>query len=149
MCPLQSTCGVVTPQGTCGDGFNHNKGGVRAIQLEETQIRMWLFRRKDIPCDITSEKPDLDSSGTPLMNFGPGNCSIASSWKNMKMTFDLNFCGQDDISDWRWQQSKWPQNMTCSEKTNVSTCKEQVEKNPQAFSEAYFLIQYIKVFQMP
>lgn len=41
----------------------------------------------------------------------------------------------------------WTDWTDCSKKTGTATCEEFVRKNPQAFQNAYWLVNSVKVYQ--
>lgn len=55
----------------------------------------------------------------------------------MKIVFDTTFCGD-------WAGNVWGSSATCSKL--ASTCEAYVGANPAAFSEAYWLINSVKVY---
>jgi hypothetical protein len=52
--------------------------------------------------------------------------------------FNIDFCGD-------WAGKVWDQDESCT--AVAPTCEEFVGSNPQAFVEAYWLINSVKVFQ--
>ncbi|THW86678.1 hypothetical protein D6D17_09055, partial [Aureobasidium pullulans] len=123
-----------------GDGFNANGGGVYAMQWTSEFMKVWFFPRNGIPASITSGSPSpaLDF-GTPVGNFDGGSCDIDSHFINHRMIFDTTFCGD-------WAGSVYDQT-TCPMASGGSNgCVNYVAQNPKAFSEAYWEVNYIKVF---
>ncbi|KFY38681.1 hypothetical protein V494_04266 [Pseudogymnoascus sp. VKM F-4513 (FW-928)] len=120
-----------------GDGFNAVKGGVYATRLTTSGIAIWFFPRAGIPADITAGTPDPTTWGVPLVNFvDAGGCDIASHFKSNRFIFNINFCG--------WAGNTWSSYPQCS--AAAATCKEYVAQNPEAFKDAYWLINSLKVY---
>ncbi|KXG52963.1 Concanavalin A-like lectin/glucanases superfamily [Penicillium griseofulvum] len=117
-----------------GDGFNAINGGVYATQWTTSAISVWFFPRGKIPADITAGAPKPPTWGTPLTRFEASGCDFASHFKSNDIIFNINLCG--------WAGSAWPSQ--CSSK--AATCKEYVAKNPSAYSDAYWLINSVKVY---
>ncbi|THY81976.1 hypothetical protein D6C95_08915, partial [Aureobasidium pullulans] len=123
-----------------GDGFNANGGGVYAMQWTSEFMKVWFFPRNAIPASITSGSPSpaLDF-GTPVGNFDGGSCDIDSHFINHRMIFDTTFCGD-------WAGSVYDQTSCPMASGGASACVNYVAQNPKAFSEAYWEVNYIKVF---
>jgi len=128
-------CGVQdTDTSSFGAQFNSNGGGVFAMQWEKTGVYIWFWRRGTVPANINS--PDPTSWGTPKASFpftgtGPGSCT-ANHFVNHNLVIDNTFCGD-------WAGKVWG---GCP-----STCQAYVQNTPSAFKEAYWAINYIRVFE--
>ncbi|KAH0341076.1 glycoside hydrolase family 16 protein, partial [Aureobasidium melanogenum] len=122
-----------------GDGFNANGGGVYAMQWTSEFMKVWFFPRNAIPASISSGSPSpaLDF-GTPVGNFDGGSCDIDSHFINHRMVFDTTFCGD-------WAGSVYS-STSCPLASTSNGCIEYVAGNPSAFKEAYWEVNYIKVF---
>jgi hypothetical protein len=129
-------CGVRVPNSnTFGAGLNNNQGGVYAVQWTfDGGVQIWFFARNSIPADITNNDPNPYNWGTPLATFPfQSNCPT-SFFKNQQIVINLTFCG-----DWAgsvYGSSGCP-----------SDCVSYVGNNPSAFDEAYWRINYLKVYQ--
>ncbi|CEG68432.1 hypothetical protein CU097_005279 [Rhizopus azygosporus] len=135
--PSNAGCGVqATNANTYGDGLNNIKGGVYATRMTASQgIQVWFFPRNNIPSDISSGNPNPSAWPTPLASFPfqSGHCTI-DYFNNLQIVFDLTFCG-----DWAgsvYGSSGCPSN-----------CNDYVKNNPGAFSNAYWSVNYVKVYQ--
>ncbi|KAH7384978.1 hypothetical protein BKA64DRAFT_628733 [Cadophora sp. MPI-SDFR-AT-0126] len=132
-------CSISSSSSTSyGDPFNSANGGVSATQWTSDYIRIWYFPRSSIPNDIVAGKPDPSSWGLPDGNF-QGNCDVDANFADHQIVFDTTFCGD-------WAGSVWSSDPVCSEKAN--TCAEYVAGNPEAFTDAYWDINYVKVFTL-
>lgn len=119
-----------------GDGFNGNGGGVYATEWTGDAINVWVFPNSSIPSDISSGSPDPSGWGTPSARFA-GNCDIDSHFNDLQIVFDITFCG-----DWAGETFS---SGTCSSKG--SSCESYVQNNPSAFTESYWGINSLKVYQ--
>ena len=121
-----------------GDSFNAINGGVYAMQWDSAHIRVWHFPRNQIPQDIVTKEPQPDNWGLPEAIFGGSSCEVDQYWKNMKLVLNINFCG--DYGNAIWGQG------TCSQ--YAPTCAEYVANNPEAFSNAYWDVNYIDAYTL-
>lgn len=123
-----------------GAGLNANGGGVYATQWTAEAISIYFFPRDSIPEDVLGDSPDPSGWGKPAAKFA-GACDIENTFKQQQIVFDTTFCGQ-----WAGSSSVWnAKNSSCSKK--ASTCEEWVRDNPEAFTEAYWTINSLKVYQ--
>ncbi|DAA79734.1 TPA_exp: Endo-1,3(4)-beta-glucanase [Trichophyton benhamiae CBS 112371] len=133
-------CLVEDTKGSRGYGpdFNNATGGVFATEWTDQAISIWFFPREDIPKDVNSEHPDPSKWGKPSAFFGGGECPIGKHVRNQRIIFNTAFCGG-------WADGMWPGDPICSKK--APTCMEYVRENPSAFEDAYWSINYMKVYQ--
>ncbi|CAM1505598.1 Fc.00g112350.m01.CDS01 [Cosmosporella sp. VM-42] len=123
-----------------GDGFNDNGGGVYATEWTSDHISVWFFPRSRIPQDIANSTPDPSTWGNPTAKFNGGSgCDIDKHFKNNNFVFDTTFCG-----DWAGSPDVWNNNPETS--ALAATCNEYVAAHPEAFENAYWLVNSIKVF---
>jgi hypothetical protein len=131
-------CGANTGNGASyGNGFNANGGGVYAMQWESSGIYVWFFPRNAIPGDISAGQPNTRNWGLPLVAFNNAGCNFDAHFANHNIVFDTTFCGD-------WAGAVWGQ--TCG--AQASTCQAYVAGNPGAFSNAYWLINSVKVYHL-
>ncbi|TGO29938.1 hypothetical protein BPAE_0009g00340 [Botrytis paeoniae] len=131
-------CGVATSNTqNYGTGFNAIGGGVYAMQWASTGIYVWFWPRGSIPADITAKDIDVSSWGTPLATFSGSGCNFDKSFASQNIVFDTTFCGT-------WAGSVWSSGSCASA---ASTCQGYVAQNPSAFTNAYWLINYVQVWQ--
>lgn len=124
-----------------GSGFNAEGGGVYAVDWTSQSINVWFFPRDAIPYSILSNNPNPAADfGTPTAVFA-GSCDIDSMFYDMAIVFDTTFCGQ-------WAGNVY-QSMGCpmySGQASWPSCVTFVAENPGAFDQAYWYINYIKVY---
>jgi len=124
------------------------------IEWADDHISAWFFSRSaEIPPQLmttgsgtggngTTAAPttiDTASFGQPLAKFvgGPG-CSISEHFKEHAIVINTSFCGQ-------WAGKVWSDSETCS--ALGDSCDAYVGENPEAFSDAYWLFNSIRVYQ--
>jgi len=148
-----------------GAGFNAAGGGVYALEWTDEAIKVWFFPRGSSLATQLSSSPgssssgssssntissrdSLDSSaapdpstfGTPLASFlSTDNCSIQQHFANQNLVFNTGFCGD-------WAGEVWSSDETCS--ALADTCEEYVGANPEAFAQAYWLANGVRVYQV-
>ncbi|KAL2757499.1 glycoside hydrolase family 16 protein [Sodiomyces alcalophilus JCM 7366] len=122
-----------------GDGFNDIGGGVYAIQWTDEHISVWFFPRGRIPDNVESDSPDPSAWGPALARFNGGEeCHLPDHFKKQSLVFNIALCGE-------WAGRVWGDNAECS--ALAPTCDEWVADNPDAFAEAYWLINSVRIFQ--
>ncbi|KAF8533824.1 concanavalin A-like lectin/glucanase domain-containing protein [Trichophaea hybrida] len=118
-----------------GAGFNNNGGGVYATEWNSDFIKIWFFPRGQVPADVYSAYPEPASWGTPAAVF-QGNCNISQRFNAHKLVFNITFCGD-------WAANVWGSS-GCANR--AATCNAYVANNPGDFSEAYWMINSLKVW---
>ncbi len=137
-------CGIyANMNNTYGQGFNDNDGGIFAMELNyNIGIRIWFWSMFDenIPNNIYSKTPDVDTWGIPYAFWPFGWWCKSNNFPKMQILFDLYYCG------WAAQTNYW--DMHCLNVTNNATCFQWVMNNPSYFHDAYWLINYLDVYTM-
>ncbi|CAK4011390.1 concanavalin A-like lectin glucanase domain-containing [Lecanosticta acicola] len=141
--PGQSSNQGCTTQGrntnTYGSGFNNIGGGVYATEWVSDAISIWFFPRGQIPQDIQNGQPSPGSWGAPLTQlYGPQGCDIPSHFNAHSIVFDTTFCGD-------WAGAVWG-STSCA--AAASSCNDFVANNPQAFDQAYWSINSLKIYHI-
>ncbi|CAN8099000.1 unnamed protein product [Discula destructiva] len=129
-----------------GAGLNSAGGGVYAMEWTSSAISVWFFPRNSSVANSLSASAatagpiSTSNFSTPIAQFAGGSgCSIDSYFENHNIVIDTTFCG-----DWAGKQAIWDEDSTCSALAN--TCEEYVANNPDAFTDAYWLFNYINVY---
>lgn len=139
-------CGVSDPRDTSfGVGFNEAGGGVYAMQWTSESILIWNWARADVPEDVDGKTPDPSSWGLPVAQLGVGNCSVDQHFQNHKIIFDTTFCGEYAGNPYVWQTND---DKSCQAYTGAATCNQYVANNPEAFKDAYWSVNYVRVYQL-
>lgn len=154
---LNQGCVLVNNKtGTIGEPFNAGGGGIYALEWDPANrhIRSWVFNpHSDIPNNLKNALkavrsgdedgvvPDPNSWGLPFGYFPIGrgtHCSI-NHFTNMRIVINLTFCGS--VSGNRFS-------IDCIEESKVySSCIDYLERNADAFEEAYWKIRGVYVFK--
>lgn len=151
---------------TLGAPVNDNGGGVYALEWDPTNkyMKSWVFT--DIPQNLQDSietaglgdasqrvMPDPGTWGLPYAYFaiGEGTGCSADHFKNMRLVFNLAFCG--NVSGNRFSR-ECP---ALAKKFNVTndngyhdpvlTCNAYIESNPVALEEAYWKIKGVYVYE--
>jgi len=127
-------CGITASANSYGAPFNNGRGGVFVTEWTNNFIRMYYFPRNNIPADVSRGDPNPSGWGKPYAYFPLGSNCPASHFKDHTMVINLTFCG-----DWAGQVF----NGQCP---GMGSCSDYVKNNPQAFEEAYWLINYVAVY---
>ncbi|KAK8032365.1 hypothetical protein PG990_002099 [Apiospora arundinis] len=134
-------CGGMGPRNSYGSPFNDVGGGVYATYIQSQRLRIWFWPKAQVPADARSNNPNPDSWGTPLSDFQTknGGCDVGKTFHSQSIIINTDFCGSEVSQEW------WDNSPDCVKK--APNCREYVAKNPKAFTEAYWLINSIKLFQ--
>ncbi|PSN63503.1 hypothetical protein BS50DRAFT_458362, partial [Corynespora cassiicola Philippines] len=119
-----------------GAGFNENGGGVYATEWTDEAISIWFFPRGEIPEDALGDAPNPSGWGKPAAKF-QGGCDISNTFKENQLIFTSTFCGD-------WAGGVW-ESGSCASK--APTCNDYVRDNPEAFANAHWTINALKVYQ--
>lgn len=137
-------CAVDSIEPSFGDSLNRLGGGVVVAEVHRKKhIRVWFFRHAEVPVDLKQpgKSPNPDSwTKLPIASFPlRGNCNGGYFFKGLRIVFNLTFCG--GFSGFQFlQQNGCPGN-------GIGDCEQYVRNYPQAFTEAYWDINHLKVFQ--
>ncbi|KAL8718322.1 MAG: hypothetical protein Q9181_008219 [Wetmoreana brouardii] len=103
-------------------------------------INIWYFPRDHgLPSDVLGPNPNPSAWGTATASFAGGSgCDIDQHFMNNNIVFDTTFCGD-------WAGAVWGQDSTCS--ALAGSCQDYVQNHPEAFAEAYWTVNSLKVYQ--
>ncbi|GAA5898049.1 hypothetical protein JCM6882_003315 [Rhodosporidiobolus microsporus] len=141
---IGSSCAAQDPgPDAVGTGFNAAGGGVFAVQIAETGISIWRWNRANIPADVVAGEPRPQSWGLPVAVWDGSTCDTRTYFSKLWITLNITICGRmaGKTSTWRSASgsgSCYPRYATCAD----------AAMDPAAFSEAYFDVNYIKVFSV-
>ncbi|KAF9735704.1 hypothetical protein PMIN06_006766 [Paraphaeosphaeria minitans] len=120
-----------------GAGLNDNGGGVYATEWTSDAISIWFFPRDSVPEGVTGDNPDPSTWGTPSAKWVQESCDIDGIFKDLNIIFDTTFCGD-------WAGNTWSSS-SCASK--APTCNDYVRDNPDAFTNAFWTVNALKVYQ--
>jgi hypothetical protein len=140
-------CGARSPDNNSfGTGFNANGGGVYAMQWDNSGVAVYFFARGSVPSDIDAGSPDPTGWETPMARWPATSCNPFEFFYSHSIIFDTTLCG-----DWAgsvWSSSGIPgQEQSCADRTGFSTCQAFIQANGASFSEAYWEVSSVKVYQ--
>ena len=117
-----------------GKVFNENKGGVFAMEwTKDKAIRMWFWSRSDIPSDVLSNSPYVESWGVPYVDFN----ACAGHFFQMCIVINIALCG-----DWAGDVF-----VNGNDTGNASCIGYQKNKDTNSnYNEAFFTFRSIRVF---
>lgn len=130
-------CSVQGGGGSYGAPFNDGKGGVYAMEWTNEFIRVFFFSRAWIPSDIYSAHPNPSFWGRPVGFWQLGSNCAPEHFTEHQIIFDNTFCGD-------WGRTGFAS--SCPQYAYQS-CEQFVQNNPGAFTEAYWSVNFVKVFQ--
>jgi hypothetical protein len=168
-CQLDDTnasgCEVEGPNGSYGADVNRLGGGIYSVEMKASSVKVWFIPRSSIPGDIFSGNPNPDNWQTPIAVYdaADGNCDIEKIFKTQtivsppflfilsilgttadkenKKVLNIDFCGDNGEATWSSGDN------SCSKTNGLSSCNEYVAGNPKAFSETYWEINSLKLYQ--
>ena len=137
--PKNAGCGVDDAPGTpsFGEALNANGGGIFATQYTSTGIQIWFWPRGAVPSDVIAGNPDPNNWELPNANWENPQVSWDSHFCELQLIFDTTFCGQ-------WAGEVWANDTSTS--VLAPTCNEYVQNHPEAYVDAYWAINSLKVF---
>ena len=95
---------------------------------------MWYFNRDHIPADIKTGNPNISAWGLPFANFDFGVNCLGKKFNTQKLIINLTFCGQ------------WAGDAFSSMCPGKGVCDDYVRDNFWQFNEAYWLINFVRVY---
>ncbi|KAF5392404.1 hypothetical protein D9757_002181 [Collybiopsis confluens] len=129
-----------------GAAFNNNGGGVYASKLDDTGVAIYFWPANEVPGDILAGTPQPSGWGKPLAMWSASGCNPNTFFYQQSAIFDTTFCG-----DWAgsvWNDSGIPgQEQSCAQRTGYSTCEAFVKAEGSAFSQAYWEIKSVNIYQ--
>lgn len=148
-------CGIYGDDEPVGAAFNSitsatgdgSVGGVYVLEwIPDQFIRSFFFKRDDVPEDLkdASRSPEPDTWGLPYARFELNSASAGTEdgsgcssdhFRDNKLVFDTTFCGD-------WAGASFGSD--CSAEVS---CTDYVKYNPTDFVEAYWLINYVRVYE--
>nr|VWO94484.1 Mixed-linked glucanase [Ganoderma boninense] len=132
-------CGVQAPQSASyGPPFNSAGGGWYAMERTDTSIKVWYWLRNagNVPSDVRNGASTINTSnwGEPVADFPNTDCDITEHFGAHNLIINLTFCG-----DWA--------GAVYSSDGCPGDCTTYVDQNPSAFSNAYFDIAWLKIYE--
>ncbi|KAF1999549.1 glycoside hydrolase family 16 protein [Amniculicola lignicola CBS 123094] len=136
-----------------GEAFNQNGGGVYAMEWTSSTVNVWFFPPTFVPASLSTlasfdpsiSHPDPSTFGIPSASFsGPCSSSFGEKLFNHTIVIDTTFCGGWAGGSFGKGATKCP---TLSGASSVESCVDFVGNHPEAFAEAYWLLNNLRVWQ--
>ncbi|RYO43104.1 hypothetical protein AA0111_g71 [Alternaria arborescens] len=109
--------GGAVPLPSYGTEFNKAQGGVYAMEWSTIGISVWFFPREShgFTENFSSNTtlPDPSRWGTPIAYFSGSGCDFSERFRDLKIIFNIAFCGE-------WAGAEWDK--SCAKKTGIATC---------------------------
>ncbi|KAF2449155.1 glycoside hydrolase family 16 protein [Karstenula rhodostoma CBS 690.94] len=141
--PSSQGCSFNAEEGTFNQPFN-DQYRVVALQVESERIRIWHFKKTEVPADLSSANPNPDAwTKAPTVHITPKSCDFHKAFNHFYIIINITFCGSwagDDFSNTNYAGQ-------CKAKTGTSDCKSWVAGHPTDFTNTYFEFNSIKLFQ--
>ncbi|KAG1867837.1 glycoside hydrolase family 16 protein [Suillus subalutaceus] len=140
-------CGIRSnSSNSFGSGFNEIGGGVYAMLWDDTGIKVYFFPRGSIPSDISAKAPQPQNWPAPMADWPSTDCNPYQFFNNNSAIFDTTLCG-----DWAggvWTGTGVPgQTVSCAQQTGFSTCSAFVQASGGSFTEAYWEVSSVVIYQ--
>ncbi len=138
-------CGIIntTPGVTTSYGvpFNAAGGGMYVMEWTQQFIRTYYFQRSQIPADLLDGgggSPDPSQWSTPPYAYFTLNAEScpAKHFSDLQVIINIALCGD-------WGGSDFP--ISCPD--IHTACPDYVQHNPSAFSEAFWSIRSLVIYQ--
>ncbi|KAH8085990.1 hypothetical protein BXZ70DRAFT_555950 [Cristinia sonorae] len=123
-----------------GAGFAQAGGGIYVTEFAAHGISIWFFTRSSIPDALQGNASSIDpaSLGSPVATWNSDGCDITQSFEPQSLIFDISLCG-----DYAGNSNSFYQ--TCT-----GVCyQDWVLGNPSNYDNAYFEVQYVRVYGQP
>lgn len=161
----QGCVAVSSDEGTIGEPLNKQGGGIYALEWDpdkEKAIRSWVFPGHDsVPSNLreaiesasSTDKskrvvPDPSEWGLPYAYFavGEGTGCSADHLKNMRIVFNLAFCGT--VAGNRYfRDCPAEAKLFKKGKDPVLSCNALIKSNPEMLEQAYWKIRGLYVYE--
>lgn len=137
-------CGVHAPSNTpnYGPAFNKAGGGWYAYEraVNRTRVFFWPRHSLTVPMDVRYNLGAVETAlwGKPFALFTNDLCDLSSHFGPNNIVFKNNICG-----DWAGRQEEY------SAAGCPGVCNDFANAHPEAFSEAYWDIAALRVYETP
>ncbi|RVX67642.1 hypothetical protein B0A52_08171 [Exophiala mesophila] len=152
---LTTDCNVVTsggrgcsissvlPEEAFGSEFNRQLGSFMVVEYTSGWIKAWQMDRalgEQIFGQNSSGYINADAQiswGTPTAVFSRNGTNLEPYFRDLRIILNTDFCGP-------WINGGWT---TSSCASLAPTCSEYVEKNPEAFEQAFWLVKSVQIYE--
>ncbi|KAJ7593859.1 glycoside hydrolase family 16 protein [Mycena floridula] len=134
--------------GSYGEAFNQGGGGWYAMKRSpEDGVSVWFWSRDSatVPKGVRQHdiKLSTDDWDTPNAQFPTTSCDHDSHFNNHSIVINLTFCGD-------WAGNAFASSGCAAQTTtgNPQSCNDFVDNNPGAFSQAYWEINSLRIYEL-
>eukprot|EP01089_Gocevia_fonbrunei_P014312 TRINITY_DN3896_c0_g1_i1.p1 TRINITY_DN3896_c0_g1~~TRINITY_DN3896_c0_g1_i1.p1 ORF type:complete len:313 (+),score=67.57 TRINITY_DN3896_c0_g1_i1:198-1136(+) len=128
-------CSIVSPNGMYGSALNAQGGGVYATLWDNSNIKFWFWNHNSVPADLRNGNPNPSTWDKPYALFDLGGDCPDWHFNAMQLVLNTCLCGS------------WAGSVFAQDCPGLGSCQGYVQNQPHAFNDAYWSINYIKVFQ--
>eukprot|EP00915_Cephaloidophora_sp_WS-2016_P005296 GHVH01007009.1.p1 GENE.GHVH01007009.1~~GHVH01007009.1.p1 ORF type:complete len:610 (-),score=64.80 GHVH01007009.1:62-1891(-) len=127
-----------------GPDLNAINGGWFVLEMNDEHIKVWFFNADNAPADIAIGAPSPDTWPVPQAAFAMGNeCIFKNNFRQQVLVINNTFCG--GYAGWSFSNDNCPD---LGGRTQLEKCENFVRTQPSAFKEAFWDIDYIRVYQV-
>jgi len=132
--------------GSIGGSFNEGGGGTYAAEWDPIagHMRVWIWQAGQEPEDVIKKMPNPELWGQPEFYFSLKDECHPTHFKNMKLVFDITFCG--DLGEPTFRDNCGKKGFGSKQRTYKS-CVDMVRKEFSAFDETYWSVQGLDVYR--
>ncbi|KAJ4295506.1 hypothetical protein N0V90_007519 [Kalmusia sp. IMI 367209] len=136
-------CSFYGEQGTFNQPFN-DQYKLIALQVESDRIKIWHFKKTEVPADLSSANPNPDAwTKAPTVYITPKSCNFVKAFRMFHIVINITFCGGWAGDDFKNNNASGQ----CKAVTGTSDCKAWVANHPTDFANTYFEFNSIKLYQ--
>ncbi|CAK0889304.1 unnamed protein product, partial [Prorocentrum cordatum] len=134
-------CAQSGPRNSVGARLNAGGGGTYALEWDPSagHIRAWFWPVGAEPADVVGDPGgglEPAAWGLPYAHFQLGQACPAALFRDMRLVFDLGFCGLEGIRNFE---------LDCPEFATM-TCQELVASRPECTKEAFWSLRSLRVY---
>ncbi|GAA6018617.1 hypothetical protein JCM11491_006168 [Sporobolomyces phaffii] len=131
-----------------GPAFNKKGGGVYALQWSSAGIKIYFWSRNSIPSDVKAGKPKPSSKwGQPHFLVAGSTCNPFKKFSDLMLVINTNLCGVWASGTWGTSLAYAGQSQSPASITGHNDCASYVQNNGNAFKNAYWGINSIKIYK--
>eukprot|EP00435_Cladocopium_sp_Y103_P024388 s340_g6.t1 len=133
--------------GSIGEGFNAAGGGTYAAEWDPIagHMRVWIWQAGQEPEDVINKTPNPELWGQPEFYFSLKDDCHPDHFKNMKLVFDITFCG--DLGEPTFRDHCGRKGFGERKQRTYTSCVDMVRKEFSAFDETYWSVQGLDVYR--
>lgn len=127
-----------------GVPFNNVGGGTWATLVTSNGIDFYFWNEGSVPADLVANAPLPSTWGAPLVSVPSTSCDIASNFKDLYLTININLGGS--FAGAVWDATGNGQDTSCAARTGFSSAADYISQTGSAFAGEQFTIRSIKTY---